>query len=122
MKRLLVVDDDPDICEFIETVAKDAGFAAQSACNHSQFLEVYKRDAFDVVIVDLVMPGTSGTEFLQILARDGCKAGIVLASGADLQVLGAAERFASFHGLKVLGTLGKPMMTHEILRLIEKTD
>jgi len=120
LKRLLVVDDDPDICEFIQTVAKDAGFAAESASNPERFLAVYRHGAFDLIVLDLVMPEKSGTEILQILAHDGCQAGIVLVSGADLQVLSAAERFAAFHGLKVLGTLQKPMLSREIKRLFEE--
>ena len=120
MKRLLVVDDEPDVCEFVGSVGTETGFSADSAGNYEQFLAVYRPDAFHVIVVDLVIPGTSGTEFLQILARDRCRAGIVLVSGADLQVLSAAERFASFHGLTVLGTLAKPIMVHELMRLLAK--
>lgn len=112
-RRLLVVDDQVDMCDIVCEIAEDCGYAAQSATNAESFEQVYC-DNFDVIILDLVMPGTDGVELLRYLADHACKAAVILMSGFDKRVLDTAHQLGAAHGLNVLGSLLKPFRIREL--------
>jgi len=59
-KKVLVVDDDPDVRLFNTTVAEECGFAVTEADNGEDALALIKRDRPDLVILDVLMPRQSG--------------------------------------------------------------
>ncbi|MCA1593013.1 MAG: response regulator [Acidobacteria bacterium] len=65
--RALVVDDAPDVTEMIATLMRYAGYDVVMAFSAAQALDTARRDAFDVVISDIGMPGMNGYEFAQAL-------------------------------------------------------
>ena len=112
-KKLLVVDDEPGICEFISEVTGDISFETIIATNTAEFIRAYTDDA-SVIILDLLMPGTDGVEHLRFLSDGNCQAAILLISGFDVGVLRAAEKLAIERGLWVIGTLQKPIRIADI--------
>src|SRR5688572_4817107 len=66
------------------------------------------------------MPDVDGIEALRYLARQGITSGILLASGMDQRVLASARQLGDSLGLKMLGTLQKPMMLEEIESLLTR--
>ena len=67
--RLLVVDDEPDILDFIDEVATEMGFQVAKAQSSNQFMMLL--DEFDptVVALDLQLPQTDGVELLRRLGE-----------------------------------------------------
>jgi len=59
-KKVLVVDDDPDVRLFNTTVAEECGCAVTEADNGEDALALIKRDRPDLVILDVLMPRQSG--------------------------------------------------------------
>lgn len=106
--RVLVVDDEPDVCQFIADVAESVGYRCTSTSDPKQFMATLGPDAA-LIIVDLVMPGIDGIELLRFLSERDCGAGIVLVSGFDERVLGTAEELAKTLGLRVRGRFQKPI-------------
>jgi len=119
--RLLVIDDDPGICDFIQDVALNVRFDVRVANTEEVFRRAYFDFSPSVIILDLQMPTTDGIELLRFLAEDGCQAGILLASGVDINVLGAAHRLGAAHSLKMLGMLKKPFDVSRLEILLAKT-
>ncbi len=115
--RALIVDDERDLCEFMAEVAEDAGFAPVTLSDPSALETVLAPDPA-VLVLDLNMPGKDGIEVLRELAARGSQAGIVLVSGYDAGVLGAARSLAKAQGLKVLGTLTKPIRAAQLAALL----
>ncbi len=70
MKRVLVVEDDPDIVELISHYLKREGFAVDSAGDGRQGLEQLRRGGFQLVILDLQLPGMDGLAVCAELRRD----------------------------------------------------
>jgi DNA-binding response OmpR family regulator len=67
---ILVVDDDHDICDMIaEALALD-GHRVLTASNGQMALEQARRDRPDLIVLDLMMPGMSGWEFLEAQRED----------------------------------------------------
>ena len=91
-KQLLVVDDDHFICRYIEDVAAEEGIVAHCTATATEFLRAFEERQPDILMVDLMLPGTDGVELLQKVAGFGRKVSVILISGLDTRNLEAAER------------------------------
>src|SRR5205823_9944209 len=70
-KRILVVDDDPDIRELLFTALEDEGFEVFPAANGQEALAAIRTFRPDVIVLDLMMPVMDGWQFAKALrARD----------------------------------------------------
>jgi len=67
MAKILVVDDDQGMREFMEIMLQKEGYDVTSEEEPLKAVELCKRHAFDLVITDLKMPKISGIEFLKII-------------------------------------------------------
>jgi len=61
-KKILIVDDEPDLVELIKVVLQQSGFDAMSAGSGVEALEKLKKTKPDLVLLDMMMPGMSGRE------------------------------------------------------------
>ncbi|MGQ0662498.1 MAG: GGDEF/EAL domain-containing response regulator [Pseudomonadota bacterium] len=113
-RSILIVDDDPQICEIVSSVAEAIGIRAAAAENRNQFLASYLGLKPEIIFLDLMMPQCDGVELLRYLAEDDCRAKIFLVSGADPRVLATAQRLGASLGLTVSGTLSKPFRVAEL--------
>jgi CheY-like chemotaxis protein len=66
---VLVVDDEPDIRDFLASVLEDAGMEVQTAEDGNEALESIKARPPDLISLDLVMPGKSGIRLIHELRR-----------------------------------------------------
>lgn len=62
MARILIVDDERDIAELISDVLKDEGFETVIKNDGYSAIEEVKKDNFDLILLDVMMPNLSGTE------------------------------------------------------------
>ena len=65
--RILVVDDEPDTLGLIELTLQTAGFNVRTAANGDQALKFLLDDTFDLLLLDIMMPGMTGFDLLEIL-------------------------------------------------------
>jgi len=63
--RILIVDDEPKICQFLEVMLRREGYEATSAYNAADALTDLETTPFDLIITDLKMPGMNGFEFVR---------------------------------------------------------
>ncbi len=68
--RLLVVDDEPDMCELLEVDLGRRGHSVQSTCSPLEALDLLSKRNFDVVLADLHMPGMDGIDLCRRVAAD----------------------------------------------------
>jgi two-component system, NtrC family, response regulator AtoC len=69
-KRILAVDDEPNMRRLLEISLRQAGYQALSAANGKEALETLKTEQVDLVVSDLHMPGMSGLELLKQIRID----------------------------------------------------
>lgn len=65
MPRILIADDDEDLCEMVRLVLEKAGYEVDLAADGEQAIQAYKRRPADVLITDLFMPVRDGLETVQ---------------------------------------------------------
>jgi two-component system response regulator MprA len=79
MARVLVVDDDPSIRQVIAYVLRDEGYQVDEAADGRAALAAIGRRHPDVILVDLMMPGMDGWDFVgQYRERYGRRAPILI--------------------------------------------
>jgi DNA-binding response OmpR family regulator len=91
-KRILIIDDEPDVCEALAGRLQKDGFEVRSALSGERGLELAFAEHPDLIMLDLLMPGVNGWELLRRLRADewGRTVGvIVLTNVSDPE--GAAE-------------------------------
>jgi len=64
-RRVLIVDDDSDIHEFLRIALRDQGFHLESAFNGREGLNRIESDDWDLIISDVIMPEMDGLELLE---------------------------------------------------------
>ena len=78
---VLVVDDDPAIVEMVNEVVSRTGFKVVGAGSGEQALEELEKQHFDLIFMDLVLPGMSGVEALSAIKEKDKKAVVVIITG-----------------------------------------
>ncbi|MDI1279886.1 response regulator [Brevundimonas sp.] len=76
--RILIVDDDPFICDALELILTGAGHATKSLQGGQGVLESVMALAPDLVLMDVNMPGVGGMEALDTLRRSGITVPILM--------------------------------------------
>jgi DNA-binding response OmpR family regulator len=96
--RVLVVDDEPAVRSWLAALLTHEGYLVEEAADGAEGLEVLKRFLADVIVLDLIMPGMNGRQFLLELREDPKLAGTpvlvwtaVKGVHINLTTLGATE-------------------------------
>jgi len=66
-KKILVVDDEPNIVLSLEFLMKQQGYAVSSAVDGDSAMKEVERDPPDIVLLDVSMPGRSGFEVCEAI-------------------------------------------------------
>lgn len=107
-QRLLILDDNLLTGRAIAGIAEFMGIDVRLTTDFDGFIHEISNWQPSHLMIDLIMPDKDGVEVLVELARRDIDSQLILTSGAGEQLLQAAARSASAHGLKVLGLLPKP--------------
>lgn len=112
--RLLLIDDEPALAQFLATAAEDCGFQPVITSRDEDFREQLIAERPDMVALDLGMPGMDGVELLRFLAEQDFKSPVLIVSGFDRRVLESAFRLGEALGLTMVGPLEKPVRLEEL--------
>jgi DNA-binding NtrC family response regulator len=112
---LLLVDDDADFRESVARRFTRRGFQVQEATHGEQALQLASLRQFDVIVLDMVMPGLSGIQVLQQLKLTHPECEVILLTGQ-----GTIETAVQAMKLGAYDFLTKPFPLAELEALIEK--
>jgi twitching motility two-component system response regulator PilH len=125
-KKVLVVDDDPDVRLFNVTVVEENGFTPLEASNGEEGLKLLKEEKPDLVILDVLMPRQSGIRLYRELKTDKSLKDIkvILLSGiAKKTFLRSQKALTEFGGEEIPAPeiyLEKPVEPEELAEAINK--
>ena len=80
-KKILIIDDDEELCNEMADIFRDEGFSVNTAYNGLEGLERIRESFYDHIILDYRMPGMNGLEFLRFIKQNKIKSNIFIASG-----------------------------------------
>ena len=80
MKKVLIAEDESAIREIIAITLKRAGYEVTEACDGQQAIDIYeeRNGAFDVVLLDIMMPNVDGLEVCKRLRNESSTVGIIM--------------------------------------------
>ncbi len=112
-KKILIVDDDPYIVEFLVAVLEAEGYSVVTAADGLEALAQMGRCAPSLVILDLCMPRMSGEQFLSRLRESGCDPAVIVMTAMDDARLLARK-------LGAQGWLQKPFDLDTLLEVVSR--
>jgi DNA-binding response OmpR family regulator len=118
--RLLLIDDEPALADFVANAASGCGFEPVITSDDSQFREQFLARRPDMVALDLGMPGMDGVELLRFLADKDYRSPVLIISGFDRRVLESAFRLGEALGLRMAGPLEKPVRLEELETMLSQ--
>ncbi|MBC2712539.1 MAG: response regulator [Desulfosarcina sp.] len=125
-KKVLVVDDDPDVRLFNSTVVEESGYTPIEAANGEEGLKVIKKNPPDLVLLDVLMPKQSGIRLYRELKTDKALKGIpvIILSGVAKRTFLRSQKALTEFGDKPVpepdNYLEKPVEPDELAREIKK--
>ncbi len=113
MKRILIIEDDPDIGDMLDINLSDEGFVVEIATNGVDGLNRLKAQAYDLLLLDLMLPGIDGLEICREVRRMQHYQPIIIlsAKSAETQRILGLELGADDY-------LTKPFSLHELIARI----
>lgn len=83
MSHILIAEDDPRIVAFLEKGLRAKGFATTAASNGLEVLDLALEKQFDLLILDLGLPGQDGLQVLEDLRQHGQTLPIIILTARD---------------------------------------
>ena len=112
--KILVVDDDETICSLFKDTLEEVGHTVTTASESSKGLELVKERDYDLVFLDLKMPGMDGAELFRRIKVAKPKLPVTIITGyPDSELM----RSALAHG--PFGVMNKPFRESDILTAVE---
>lgn len=112
-KKILIIDDEIHITNYLKHVFEDNGYQTVIAADGEQGYEALRRERPDLITLDLQMPKEGGTKFFQKYRKDeDCKdTPIIVITGQD-------SPHRSLKPEKVVAILEKPFEPEDLLKLV----
>ena len=117
--RLLLIDDEPALAEYLANAARTCGFDPVVTARDDHFREQFLKLRPEMVALDLGMP-VDGIELIRFIAEQNYRGPVLIVSGFDRRVLESAFRLGQAHGLNMAGPVEKPVRLEVLEDLLGK--
>jgi len=119
-KRILVVDDEPDVVTYLSTVLKDHGYETLEAYDGEEALQKVLQDKPDLVTLDITMPEMTGVRAYRMMKEDAALRRIPV-----IIVTGISHDFQKFISSRPRvpppeGYLEKPIQPEDLLAEVKR--
>jgi CheY-like chemotaxis protein len=120
---ILVIDDDRAVLSTVKLLLERAAHAVEAVDNSQAGLRLLESQGFDLLVVDIFMPGMDGFETMRLVHQSRPEMPVIVMSGQQFR--SASERGPDFlHMATKLGaisSLQKPFRPHELLAAVAKS-
>ncbi len=117
-KRILVIDDDPEILKMLKVVLERAGYEVIQAGNARDGRRLHDARKADLIITDIVMPDKNGNDFIYEIKKDFPGARIIAITGGGFY--GTEMPLETALKLGAFKTFAKPLPKDELLAAIRE--
>jgi CheY-like chemotaxis protein len=123
MARILVIDDDGAVLTTVRILLERDGHTVEAAANSRTGLKLFETQKFDLLIVDIFMPGMDGFETMNLVRQSRPEVPIIVMSGHRFQ--SGTERAPDFlymaTKLGAISSLQKPFRPHGLLTAVAES-
>ncbi len=113
--RILIVDDEKNMRGTLAEILRDEGYVVHTAESGEAAVQICRSQAFQVILMDVRMPGINGVEAFRMIRGDGEKARVIFMSAYSVEELKTA---ALDEG--AVAFLPKPLNLDSVVSLIEE--
>ena len=123
-KKILIIDDEPDVIKFLSTLLEDHGYAVRSAKDGVEATERIQKDSPDLICLDLLMPNKSGVKFFHEIRKhsEWKKIPVIMITGWGPPEYPGIDFKSFIHHRRLIpppeGYLDKPIDQDALLKLI----
>jgi len=110
MKKILIIDDEPDVARTMQLLLQHDGLEADIALGGEEGLKKMKE--YDLVLLDIMMPKMSGRQVLAEMKKRGLKKKVIVVSAVGLPDAMRDEFAALYPGT---GFVGKSHMNEDLV-------
>ena len=122
-RRAVVIDDEPDLAEYIQSILEDHGFSVRTANEAKSGEDLIREDPPDLVCLDLMMPGRSGVHLFSRLRGDESTNGIpvIMITGIKEKLnIDWTEIQGRLKARKPDGVVEKPIDPVRLMRVVDQ--
>jgi len=112
--RLVVIDDEPDVAEFMRQAATSVGFEVHVARGDTDFRRACNEQEPAAVIVDIIMPDADGLEIVGWLSETGFPGKVLVITGSQPNYARAAKLIGETKGGLDIETYSKPISLEDL--------
>lgn len=113
-KRILIIEDEPDVLNFLEQLFQDAGYDTATAADGVEGTERLNENKPDLITLDLQMPGDTGTDFYRKMHHNSKFKDIPV-----IVISGIAGRHLAVR--RPVAVFDKPIDKEKLLKTVKET-
>ncbi len=117
-KKVMVVDDEPDLCETVKLLLEGKGYEVVSAQSGAEALKKLRKERADLVLIDFFMPGMTGRALVDEIRADPKLKDLKLAF-LTVALFGEVGR-EDLQKLGILDYIQKPFDNEDLVRRVKK--
>jgi DNA-binding response OmpR family regulator len=117
MKRILIVDDEPDVNLALRIVLEENNFIVDSFNDPLLALENFKADLYDLLILDIKMPKKDGFELYKEIMKIDNKVKVCFLTAGDVNYSSLKDTFPTLNENQFIR---KPIENTELIRRVNK--
>ena len=115
--RILVVDDEPDLCMVYQIVLQDSGYECKSYTDSVKALQEFRPNYYDLILLDIKMPVLNGLELCKKIIEVDKTVHIVFITASEVYY----EKFRNEHypELGKIKYIQKPIGNEELIEIVD---
>ncbi len=117
-KKIMIVDDEPNICEAVKITLEAEGFKVLTALNGPECLDKLKNELVDLILMDFFMPEMNGRELCSKIRKDPrlMSLPVVFLTVAQFGGIGKEK----LRKLNIADYIAKPFDNEDLVRRVKK--
>ena len=109
MRKILVVDDEIDVCDFVKHFFEERNFLVLTALNGTEAIRLVRKENPDIILLDVRMNGIDGIETLRRIKEVNKKAKVIMVTAID-----DSEKISVASKLGAVHYVTKPLVLEEL--------
>jgi CheY-like chemotaxis protein len=113
-KRLLIMDDEPDFCDFVGHIGESLGYRVTKVTDSRKFERAYRDTNPDMIVIDMVMPELDGFDLVNWLVDQKSRAKLLIVTGHNPLYAKAAQIQSAAKGVGQVEAFTKPVSVSKL--------